>query len=524
MGVIWTSKTRTQQPNGILRINRASPLTRGLVRLYSPNTGAISREGTSPVVLGSASRVAAGKLINTASNATAPTIGAIGEFSGASAYTMLCIATPAALAVRMPLMGWDDLTGTVPFGFGCGYSNSDQVFTYLDGSNYVAEAIPGFFVVNERHLYAITASAAAGVTFYKDGVGTAGTIVGSFANAPTTRSLVVGGGALNGSPACAWNGSVELGGFWNRVLTSSEIAEIVRNPWQLFAPEKRPLYFSTAAGANNTGTLAITLDAATLTGVGGVARSGTLATTLDAATLTGVGNVTRSGTLAVTLDAATLAGTGAVTTSGTLAVTLDAVTLAGVGSVAVGTNRDGTLAVTLDAATLAGIGAVTRTGTLAVTLDAATLAGVGTAGQAITGTLGVTLGNVTLAGIGAIPAAPSAGGGKTFGSNKKKKKQRKAIESEEWLKAEETAKQLLQDRFTKTTPEAKLEALATHIESLQPVIDALKALAREDVQESVQETRTEEVTEHQLVLNRFDALEKKIESVEELLIILMADL
>ena len=253
-------------------------------------------------------------------------------------------------------------------------------------------------------------------------------------------------------------------------------------------------------------------------------NTGTLAVTLDAATLAGVGNVTRSGTLAVTLDAATLTGTGAVTTSGTLAVTLDDVTLAGVGSVAVGTNRDGALAVTLDAATLAGVGGVTRSGTLAVTLDAATLAGVGTAGQAITGTLGVTLGNVTLAGIGAIPAAPSAGGGKTFGSNKKKKKQRKAIESEEWLKAEETAKQLLQDRFTKTTPEAKLEALASHIESLQPVIEALKALAREDVQEAVQETRTEELTEHQLVLNRFDALEKKIESVEELLIILMADL
>lgn len=137
-------------------------------------------------------------------------------------------------------------------------------------------------------------------------------------------------------------------------------------------------------------------------------------------------------------------------------------------------------------------------------------------------------GSYTISGVEATfsttAAASSHGGGKTFGSNKKKKKQRKAIESEEWLKAEETAKQLLQDRFTKTTPEAKLEALASHIESLQPVIDALKALAREDVQEAVQETRTEEITEHQTVLNRFDALEKKIESVEELLIILMADL
>ena len=72
------------------------------------------------------------------------------------------------------------------------------------------------------------------------------------------------------------------------------------------------------------------------------------------------------------------------------------------------------------------------------------------------------------------------------------------------------------------------------LESLRPVIEALKALTvieesvkeEEVVQEPepVQETRTVELTEHEIVINRFDAMEKKIDSLEELLIVLMADL
>lgn len=64
-----------------------------------------------------------------------------------------------------------------------------------------------------------------------------------------------------------------------------------------------------------------------------------------------------SGTLAVTLDAATLAGTGAIPSKGTLAATLGAATLAGSGTVA-NTVRTGTLSVTLGAATLSASGTV----------------------------------------------------------------------------------------------------------------------------------------------------------------------
>lgn len=521
MGVIWTSRTRTKQPTGAVRVNSRygrvlhwqSGDESGDVRSAVPGTSAQNVKATSKGLglsseaavkgsrFGASDSIGSGSITLIALisiNGAAPSGATTGIFGNWSNTT-----TSRSLQITMP-----GTTTAVRF-------QVNRASTGLLDS--------GSLSTNTPHILIGRSHEAGEMDWWVNGalMGSASGVTGDLTE--TGQYWQVGSYYSNDYDRTS-NVTTIFSVALGRYLLEGEVKELSANPWQLFAPERRPVFFSLPSGANNTATLSSTLDATTLTGVGAVTRSGTLAVTLDAATLAGIGGVATSGTLAVTLDAATLTGVGAVTTSGTLAVTLDAATLAGVGSVAVGSNRDGTLAVTLDAATLAGIGAVTTSGTLAVTLDAATLAGMGTAGQAVTGTLGVTLGNATLAGIGAIPAAPSAGGGKTFGSNKKKKKQRKAIESEEWLKAEETAKQLLQDRFTKTTPEAKLEALASHIESLQPVIEALKALAREDVQEAVQETRTEELTEHQLVLNRFDALEKKIESVEELLIILMADL
>src|SRR3990170_7033101 len=76
----------------------------------------------------------------------------------------------------------------------------------------------------------------------------------------------------------------------------------------------------------------------------------------DVVSVEETGGVT--GTLAVTLDGATLAGTGAVPVGGALAVTLDAVALAATGAVGV----DGTLSVALDGVALAGAGAVAAAG------------------------------------------------------------------------------------------------------------------------------------------------------------------
>ena len=170
-------------------------------------------------------------------------------------------------------------------------------------------------------------------------------------------------------------------------------------------------------------------------------------------------------------------------------------------------------AVSSVASTAASVGSASGTGTAS---------GVGTNGSIVSTGVGSSSGTGTATG---ISPTVSRGGGKTTGSNlsRKQKKKLKAVESQEWLKAEETARQLLSDRFTKQTPQEKAQALETYIESLQPVIEALKALTSQ-IEEVVEEAPVIELTPHQEVIQRFDRLEKKVKSVEELIIILMAAL
>lgn len=47
----------------------------------------------------------------------------------------------------------------------------------------------------------------------------------------------------------SFNGAVPLAWLWSRALSDQEIVEVSRNPWQLFAPVRRPLFFGTSASA-----------------------------------------------------------------------------------------------------------------------------------------------------------------------------------------------------------------------------------------------------------------------------------
>lgn len=150
-----------------------------------------------------------------------------------------------------------------------------------------------------------------------------------------------------------------------------------------------------------TGTLAVTLDGATLAASGTETITGSLAVTLAGATLAASGTETISGTLASTLAGATLAASGAVLNpvTGTLAVTLAGATLAATGHTGPA-DVTGILAATLAGATLAATGAETFTGTMSATLQSATLAASGTVLNPVTGTLAVTLEGAALSASG----------------------------------------------------------------------------------------------------------------------------
>lgn len=504
MGVIWTPKQRGQQSlTSVPKINRANSIGSKIGWLSTPSIDNGRFLGREIVTTGfektfvdempAANFISAGAIKippNTFPN-SAGTLFAVARLDRTSAYGYLIGSeydgTNEPLVLRVE-------SGAVALS---SYFN-------LGGGGFIqhANSVPvGSYVLLFGRVNGTNSSV--GLVFANALSETSGGI-GTGSNWASSN-WYVGTGANSGSPWRRYEQPIVMVGWANNLLSNAELLSLWENPGQVYESPRSPVFISLPSGSNNTATLSSILSNVTLAGIGSVSRTATLSTTLDNITLAGVGNAAVNNvtaTLATTLANVTLTGVGGVTRTATLATTLEAATLAGVGSVAVGANRDGVLATTLAAVTLAGIGGVTRSGGLSTTLA-----------------------NVTLGGVGAIPSTPSTGGGKTFASNKKKRKQLKVIETEEWLKAEETAKQLLQDRFTKTTPEAKLEALSTHIESLQPVIEALRALANA-VQETdpVRETQTEEITEHKQLINRFDALEKKIEDVEELLILLLADI
>lgn len=160
--------------------------------------------------------------------------------------------------------------------------------------------------------------------------------------------------------------------------------------------------YLTTAGVS--GSLAVTLAAATLSAAGAVAVAGTATPTLAAVTVTSAGTVAVAGAAAVTLGAATLSATGAVAVVGSASPTLGAATLSASGGVATA----GTVAATFDDATLSAAGVAQVAAAVAVTLGSITLTAEGVV--PVVGALAITMDALTPAATGAVAATGAAAG------------------------------------------------------------------------------------------------------------------
>jgi hypothetical protein len=171
----------------------------------------------------------------------------------------------------------------------------------------------------------------------------------------------------------------------------------------------------TEASSGVSGTLSVTLGAATSSATGTVAVKGTVTKTLAAATLSSAGTIAVKGQLAKTLAGVTLSSAGKVAIKGASTSTLSAVTVSAAGKVAV----KGATTSTLAAVTLSATGAVSDqpaiTGALSATLGAVTLSATGTLGYSpITGAVTSTLAAVTGAASGKV--AVTGGVNSTLGA------------------------------------------------------------------------------------------------------------
>lgn len=515
-GVIWTSRPRVRQPSGPTSLvpggllSRAAP---GSVAIWTPTAPGGIVTGTAPAFSGSIVGVA-GTFNGSSSSVIRQVVG--NGSDGVSMFMLVRsgVAPSTAGAYAQPIHR-SDTSGFATLSFSWDHPSASFYKSWAINDGSWKPVGYSSLAANTWYLLSATHSPVRGLRIYQNGV-----FVGADASAtgfvavPTSNFFIGSGSAYGVNPSAWFGGDIAIAGYVGVDWTDAEHAELARNVWQLYAPINEPVFYSLGGGA-------------TVTGVGSSDGVGTVSG-VSASTSAQVGSSAGVGTAS---------GVGA-STSGSVGSSSGTGAVDGVGSSTGGSDGVGASTGT---GTASGVGASTATSTgssdgvgAGSGIGASTAASVGSA-SGIGEALGVGAnGSVVSTGVGSasgtgtatgISPSVSQGGGKTTGSNlsRKQKKKLKAVESQEWLKAEETARQLLSDRFTKQTPQEKAQALEAYIESLQPVIEALKALTSQ-IEEVVEEAPVIELTPHQEVIQRFDRLEKKVKSVEELIIILMADL
>lgn len=327
---------------------------------------------------------------------------------------------------------------------------------------------------------------------------------------------------------------------------------LAANPWQLFAPERDFVFFPAASGSTTVsvspGSLVLTSQSVTNTttgvvGAGSLTLTGqsigvvqTIAVTPGTLSLTGQ-DVTANTTVGVTAGSLTLTGSDVtvVPPSGSSSVTVDPGSLTLTGQSITGTVS---VPVTQGDTTLTGqtIGV-----TITVPVDAGTLTLTGQSVSAsVVGSTTVSIdpGTLTLTGYDVtVTYTGGTKGGAAKGKNLtlKQKKKLKAVISQEWLKAEETAKELFQERLKDVEPaKVKIEKL-TEAQSLAEVIVALKALSKETVTlpeqqvvlKSINKTivaKTEKPVEKvNTIETRLIQFEKQLANIEELILMVLAE-
>lgn len=345
-GLVWT-----RQPLTGLRVNRANPLARGLVRLVVFHQG-------QPYDLITNERLT---VVGTAFGPAFTPDGVGIQNTAETAYWTLPLRTESAPTSFS--MGWvgQHAGGTTPItvrdatGSGGNFMFrriTGQWNMRLGGTDYTAG---GTFNTGTPYRALISGAAATGKLWVNGSLVINGSTPGASGFAGPW--YIHQNGTAGGGPTA----TTLLLAIWDRPVTDIEGQSFTANPWQLIAPRRRPVFgFTVAAGS--TGTVATTNANDTSAGSGTTTITGALAkaNANDAATASGSVGSAASGSVVVTNANDTSAAAGTTTVVGSLARTNSNDTSAASGT----TTVTGTLARTNanDTATASGVaGAVTGT-------------------------------------------------------------------------------------------------------------------------------------------------------------------
>ena len=253
------TSVRYSQPLGPVRV--ASAWRSRVMSAWYPNASVDLVRGHQLTLNGTGYSVNAGKLI--CPGATVSTNYAdLGVLTGPSDLTQissLTIATPTTLSARNTLFDTANFGGSAGHGYllAEGYgADTTKGFLYND-ANFVAENWSGLFAANQSRVFGTSYNKTTNaVSIYRDG-GLFGT--GTFNAAADvqygsgSRVYCVGGRKDSTTNTFGWNGTIELQVLFFNVLSAAEFAQLGANPWSLFEPIRRAVFFApAAAGANQS--------------------------------------------------------------------------------------------------------------------------------------------------------------------------------------------------------------------------------------------------------------------------------
>jgi len=319
MAAVATRRVRTSQPQQLAQVDFANSLTANIVSLLLPTAFPAVDVVTGQTLTAVSSPVMAGGLGGTClqtngsnnyawRNAT--------DLSTAGKYTLMAVvqSNGNGTDTRLLSLGNSGSSGGAIVAIGAGLSNAQKIRLYsrndsTSGPTDVDSNGTPFDGKLHTVVMTIDLSGATGkLSLYIDGVLDT-TASGSEPVSVTTVNVIALGAFLRLSASGFWKGSVFLAGVWNRVLEDNEARSLSANPWQLFKPQSRRLWFAGGTSVNGTATIS---GVSATSGVGTITATGGASTTL-------AGDSGQSGTGTITATGGATAGVTGVSAAASLA-------------------------------------------------------------------------------------------------------------------------------------------------------------------------------------------------------------
>ncbi len=236
--LILPGSRRTRQPSGPVRIDYSNPLTRGLVYAALPGYDAAIGLPNGLTIAGAGPSGLEAK-------------GTYSSYLAAAdvqARTIIAEHVYTSNAADWQAHAWGHYVSTGDNStFAIGLAGSANQIYFANKRNNDNNTLSDSITFPYRRVWGMSGTFGSTATVYRDGVSYSSAASSGAAWATDSRCRYSVGSPTTTGKSYPW------AYMWARILSDAEHLSIYRNPWQIFAPDPRRLYFG--AGATGGGTV-----------------------------------------------------------------------------------------------------------------------------------------------------------------------------------------------------------------------------------------------------------------------------